>query len=529
MRAARLSAGVLALGGALLAGCGGGDAAPGIVDPHFETMIRPDTPGNNLLFHFDPADMVESFGSKGGRFRVHFTRTGANSVPPLDADTSGIPDFVEEVAGVYDAVVTRYHDDLGFLTPLSDANLPDNGGDDRFDVYLVDFGGSGDGNYQNDTCLPTNKEQCAGYMVEENDFAGYGYPSTLYANTVLGSHEFFHAVQAAYDDAQGSIPAEGTAVWATETFQPSLNDFEGFLPGYLDNPDRSLEVPQPGPTDPFSYGSAIFFWFLEEHYGKGTVRGLWERCVNGANGVANPSWFTELDPLLQKQAKTTFASAFEDFATWNLFTGKFADPTRGYADGAGYPGVKKTTVTAPYSDPKLRVFHASSQYYVAKPGARAAMSAALVAPAGDPTAADGLAVLLAVQRGSKYDPVKRLADVAAGTETIDTAGASGVVAVIVNPAQIGDSKRPGLCVGDVDEIAACRANFLGAGGGGGSGGGSSSSSSSSGGTHPAPAPRSETGSCGCRVAPSTDGGFAAFFPLALAALGAIRRRARRAR
>jgi MYXO-CTERM domain-containing protein len=154
------------------------------------------------------------------------------------------------------------------------------------------------------------------------------------------------------------------------------------------------------------------------------------------------------------------------------------------------------------------------------------MTAAVIAPAGDPTAADGLSVLLAVQRGSKYDPVKVLADPAAGTETIDTAGASRVVALIVNPAQLGDSKRPGFCFGDVDEIAACRAAFLGAGGAGGGGGGSSSSSSSSssgGGARPASATPDQGGGCGCHAAPSTElGGYA--FTLALAAMAALRRR-----
>ena len=31
--------------------------------------------------------------------------------------------------------------------------------------------------------------------------------------------------------------------------------------------------------DPFSYGSAIFFQFLEERYGAGTIRALWERWL----------------------------------------------------------------------------------------------------------------------------------------------------------------------------------------------------------------------------------------------------------
>ena len=93
-----------------------------------------------------------------------------------------------------------------------------------------------------------NKEMYAGsgFIVQENDFAGYGYPSLTYANRVLASHEFFHAVQAAYDSEQSSIIGEGSAVWATEQFDGSLADFEGFLPGFFKHPDRSLDKPIAG-------------------------------------------------------------------------------------------------------------------------------------------------------------------------------------------------------------------------------------------------------------------------------------------
>src|SRR5262245_11185032 len=176
-------------------------------------------------------------------------------------------------------------------------------------------------------------------MVQENDYKGYGYPSTLIANRILASHEFFHAVQSAYDNGQGSVMAEGSAVWATETFDPSLKDFEGFLPGYFASPDRPLDKPLPGAVDPFSYGTGIFFEFLAERYGPDTVRSLWETCENGANGEADPYWFERLDPFLAETAGSSFAEAMTDFATWNLFTGKYADPTRGYDSGAGYSSV----------------------------------------------------------------------------------------------------------------------------------------------------------------------------------------------
>lgn len=451
-------AGAAALTSALLPACSGGPDAPG-GEPVLEATaaLRPDTPGNNEIYNFDPGDVVETFGSMGGSFLVHFTRMGKNAVPAADADASGVPDFVEEVAATYDEVTALYQGALGFRAPASDEALSsDNGGDARFDVYLVDFNGAGDGVFRPDGCLKDKPAICAGYMVQENDYKGYGYPSTKIANRILGSHEFFHAVQAAYDDGQDSVIREGSAVWATERFDPSLKDFESFTGGFLENPDRTLNEPLPGPVDPFSYGSCVFFQFLSERYGESTVRSLWERCEDGANGAADPYWFTELDPLFQKEAGSSFAEAYVEFATWNLFTGAFADPARSYDAGDGYASVKMFPATAPYKDDLLRVFQASSQYYRIPVDGRGAVTAAVVPPSDAPEEADGLEILLAVERGSSLDPVLRVADKTAGTEVIDAKGADNFIVVVVNTRQEGPSRRPGLCAGSVDEVKTCK-------------------------------------------------------------------------
>lgn len=451
-----------ALVAAALAGALGCSGDPGEADIGAAAQaLRPDTPGNNELYQFDPGDVVETHGSASGHFLIHFTKAGNHAVPAADSDASGIPDFVEEVANVYDEVYKRYHDDLGFRPPASDEAIPtDNGGDGRFDVYLVDFAGIGDGIFRTDGCDAQNAEVCSGYMVQENDYAGYGYPSTTIANRILGSHEYFHAVQAAYDINQGSVANEGSAVWATEKFDPSLEDFEGFLSGYLKNTDRTLTEPLPGPVDPFSYGAAIFFQFLDERYGEALVRSLWERCENNAFGEANPDWFTALDPMLTAEANTSFAEAFVDFATWNLFTGSVADPARSYADGADYPTLDYVDIGLPHMDDALRVFRASAQYYRMDTGDRAAVTAALVPPKDSPSEADGLAMLLVTRTGTTLGPVLRVADPLAGSEVVDATGADKFIVVVINTKQDGESQRPGLCAGTPEEVAACRKTLV---------------------------------------------------------------------
>ncbi len=481
MRAAALYGG-LAASGLALASCAEGGAS--IVDPELQIAIRPDAPNNPRMFSFDEGEIVETLASIGGHFRVHYTRAGADSVPVADVDMSGVPDFVELVATTYDEVYTHYQSH-GFLTPVSDASLGDNGGDERFDVYLVDFNGQGDGHYQTEGCA---KDVCTGFMSQENDFKGYGYPSLQVAVRTVASHEYFHAIQAAYDANQGAVLAEGTATWASETFDPALKDFENALPGYLSNTARPLDEPTGGATDPFSYGTALWFAFLEEKYGEGLVRGLLERTVDGANGVADPQWFEVIDGFLTEKAGASFAEAFVEFSRWNLFTSTHADPAEGYAKGGDYGAVKMEAVAAPYTDTALRAYYASAQYYRLPTDGRAAMTMALVSKTAGDT--DGLVVLTANELDKKYTAA--LLDDTSGAAAVDTSTADHLIVAVINTATSGDSKKPGLCIGTVDEVAACKATFgmtSGAGGGGAGGGGGAPVMEDGGGA----------GDCGCRV------------------------------
>ncbi|MFO0611060.1 MAG: MXAN_6640 family putative metalloprotease [Polyangiaceae bacterium] len=504
------------MGVALAAGaCSVEDGAIAPIDaPSSGIEIRPDAPGNTRMFAFDAGETVETFASVGGHFVVHYTRNGADAVPPADADTSGVPDYVELVASTYEAVRDHYSS-AGFLEPVSDAALADNGGDGKFDVYLVDFAGQGDGHYQTEGC---QKSVCTGFMTQENDFKAYGYPSLQVAVRTVASHEYFHAIQAAYDADQGAVLAEGTATWGTETFDATLKDFEGQVSGYMKNTSRPLDEPLGGAVDTFSYGTAIWFWFLEERYAPGLVKGLIERTKDGANGVADPQWFEVLDDHLKAGAGTSFADAFVEFSTWNLFTGKHADAAQGYAAGAQYPSPTMEAVTAPYQDDALRVYHASTQYLRAPADGRAAMGAALVSKASGDT--DGLVLLAAVEKSSAYAVTKL--DSLDGAATVDTTGADAVVLAIVNTNMTGESKRPALCLGSPEEITACKASLAMPTGTGGAGGSAASTTGAGGGGSDG----DSSGGCSCSVgAESVDSPWiAAAAALALASVG---RRARR--
>jgi hypothetical protein len=410
---------------------------------------RPDEPGSDL-FTFDAGDIVETFDT--ARFRVHFTRAGPHRVPVADVDASGIPDHVERLGAVYETALDRYLE-LGFRAPISDERLPSNGGDDRFDVYLVDFARAADGAWRAESCVD---DRCTGYMVQENDFAGYGYPSADVGNRTVGSHELFHAVQAAYDSGQGAVFAEGTAVWASERFDASLFDLEGFAGGYLDDAATPLDAGATGPVDPFGYGAGIFFQFLDETLGPDVIRTLWESVENGAGGITNPDWFATIDGVLRGAGSVGFADAFAEFTTWTLFTARRHDATRGFAHGDDLPARGAEPATLPAALERFVVFTASSRLVGVEPGDRARVALRLVGDGDD--VAGVRAFLLPVAADGRPGTLVAVDDVVAGgaVDLVDAdADAVTVLALIVNTRQAGQGARPRLCLGSDDEVASC--------------------------------------------------------------------------
>lgn len=441
-----------------------------------EAELRPTDTSSSLQWRYQPTDVVESMGIDGGAFKIHFTRAGVNGVPPADADDSGVPDLVERIAETYEAVGTHYDSTLGFRRSLSDSAIAVNGGDGRLDVYLLDFARSADGAFRVDQrpnnapeCLP-GTERCIGYVVQENDFVGYGYPNAVAATRILASHEYFHAVQSAYDNGQNVVVSEGTAVWATEHFDRTTNDFENFIDGYLDLPDRSIDSPPPGPVPAFAYGSAIFFKFLTERHGDAIIRKLWEHLENGRGDVsepadqADPTWVIQLDALLKREYQSSFAAEFAQFARWNLYMGFAADSTKAWADATRYPPVKMTNVAAPYRVEGSRLFYASTQYFSVPAAGRTVMTAAILD--SNLTATndlDGLVVHIAARKGGRNTEVVRMT---AG-ETVDVTNGTFIAAITNTnrgPRGTSLSQRPNICLGTPAEVAGCVSALSGDGG-----------------------------------------------------------------
>jgi len=267
-------------------------------------------------------------------------------------------------------------------------------------------------------------------------------------------------IQAAYDADQGANWGEATATWASEYFDPALTDFEYFIRGWFDKPGRSIDQEPIGPVDRFSYGLAIFAQFLSESFGDDIIREHWEDLEDGARGVADPKWLPALIALLERDHETTFREVWVEFAQWVIRSGQ-GQVEGSFANAASYPRVAREIVGFPFVDERLRVYRASFQVWAGGPAGRTEMTAALASE--DPTELDTLTLILAARRGAEVTSVQAVASVdAAGVlaASLSVVGADEVIVVVASSAVGGQSKRPGLCIGNATEVEACVAARL---------------------------------------------------------------------
>jgi hypothetical protein len=275
------------------------------------------------------AEGAEPLVHDGEHVRVHYVTTSDDAALPDDADDSGVPDYVEEVAAradqAWDDLVAR-----GFRMPLVDTGLVtgDDGGDEHFDIYLRNLIAA-DGNFVAEACTDA-PVHCAGYFSMENDLADFNYASVTEGISVLTSHELFHAVQVAYVPDMALSWSEGTAVWNEEVTFPEQSDYERLVASFLARPYRPFERSGGGFTDLYAYGTALWPTFLEQRYGEGTVERAWQAC----EALGPGSHFLDAIDQMLAEDGDSLQAAWTEFSRWNLFTADRADPSRAYQAGA---------------------------------------------------------------------------------------------------------------------------------------------------------------------------------------------------
>lgn len=312
------------------------------------------------MFLYDRFDTEapDTLGSPGGHFLIHYATTGVHAAYTggnlgIDPGT-GIPEYVESTAVIFDHVWEHEVTSLGFKAPLSDDFYP-SGGDSRVDIYLVDLATIGQSGAYGvtfpDMAVGTGDQYYTAFQALDNDYQEI----TEYADRpldalkVTAAHEFFHVIQFAYDQSEyestvGDRPwMEMSAVWMEDEVYDDINDYYNYLNFFLPYVNRPLTS-----TGYYEYGAVLWPKFLAEKWGTGIIKSIWEKCETfpGPNvfQTAIPDAINEIS-----SGNYDFGKALAEFHIWEYFTGTRSRPGFGFEEAADFKDINGDPIQVPDS------------------------------------------------------------------------------------------------------------------------------------------------------------------------------------
>lgn len=284
----------------------------------------------------DGYTVAEAAPRCGTRVCIHYVTSTSDAVPLADANVNGIPDYVEFALTTMESVAANYAG-AGYRAPKPDGAL---GGDARTDIYLTNVGDAALYGYctSDQPAPPPGVFDVWAYCVLDNDYSAAEFPTNTAPENfqVTAAHEFFHAVQFAYDAAEDGWLMEATATWAEDELYDNVNDNLQYLrDGQLGQPFNSLD--RFSNTSLIQYGNWIFFRYLTERFPTkvgampSLVRDIWARADSTVPANDLPSIEAVKAALSSRGAR--FPDEFARFSAINRFSQKL------YSEGAAnrYP------------------------------------------------------------------------------------------------------------------------------------------------------------------------------------------------
>jgi hypothetical protein len=337
---------------------------------------------------------------------VTWVSTTDDAPDPVDTDGDTIPDWVEQTQKVAERVWRTEVNRLGYRPPKPDGSSAEHGPDGRLDVYIANLGD--DGLYGYCTSDDPNLDPGSGYAywdlsaycVVDDDYRGFPLPGLPSLRVTL-AHEFFHAVQFAYDAYEDAWFMEGTAAWIEDEVYDGVNDNRQYL---WDSPLRRPAKPLDFGSATYLgwYGSWIFWRYLEESAGAASdpsiVRAAWRQADGSPGG--RDRYSTAATAAALKLRGRTLRAAFAGFGSWNL------NPDATYAEGAAYP---HAPLAARYAvgrtRPRVarrtfRLDHLTTRYVRLRPGTNAGVDARIRVRVDGPDRARGPFARLVIERAS---------------------------------------------------------------------------------------------------------------------------------
>jgi hypothetical protein len=268
--------------------------------------------------------------------------------------------------------------------PLPDGgtSTDPNNPDDKLDVFLEDLGDEGYYGYCS-TDEATASTQVSAYCVLDDNFARAQYGAApIDSLRVTAAHEFFHAIQFAFDISEDTWFMEGSATWVEDVVYDDINDNYQYL---ATSPIRHPRTALDQSVGTYPYGSFIFFTYATARHGADTVRRFWDMAIGRR---------TSLQAIYAVVGASAWSAFFTLFGSWNTL------PLHSYQERASYPTpawwLQKTLTARARSTGWQRVVlaHLGSSAMLVAPGSRLPVSKRLLIAIDAPPRSSGSAALI---------------------------------------------------------------------------------------------------------------------------------------
>ncbi|MCX6151839.1 MAG: hypothetical protein NTX22_15045 [Ignavibacteriales bacterium] len=286
-------------------------------------------------------NLQQSIISASGFFRIHFDTIGLNT-PKYFTNLSPYEN-AKQIAIAFDS---SYSFEVGYLQYPPPPKDNGEGGDDLFDIYIIEYNGYGETDFEN----AIGKSIFTSYILIDNDFSNsdpvvtYGINGAL----VTAAHELHHAIQGGnYKfDLQDRYFHEMTSTSMEEFVFDSVNDYYQYLRVYFNNPQRSFSQPKDD-----GYSLAIWNIYLKEKFGDigfEIIKHQWELYKQDRA-------LTAINQSLAEH-QTSFKHELNTFGIWCYFTKKRKIDGKYFKEGASYGPISSTyKINFPSSQPPWTV------------------------------------------------------------------------------------------------------------------------------------------------------------------------------
>ena len=267
---------------------------------------------------YRPDGLPLTLTSPSGLFKIHFSDVGYDAA----ADS-----FVVQAAAAFDYSYDVIVNQLNFDPPPQDAiDGPE------YDVYIYNLGDYGMTTPDGAAPTDSHPDGSVSFIHMDNSF-DRTFTRGIDGMLVTAAHEFLHMVQIGYrnfttSDFDSRWLFEGCAVWMEDFAFDDINDYLQYMPSYFSSLNLSFYTF----NGLHEYGTGIFYMMLEQKYGPGVIRSIWEHF--GKKEV-----FEAVDAALRERG-SSFSLELSDHMVWNYFTGARANPDVYYAEGEHYPLVQ---------------------------------------------------------------------------------------------------------------------------------------------------------------------------------------------